>query len=116
MKTTIIAFAALCFIACRNKQEETPEKFDKTKWAIQKDRDYPHRDNMLNDLIDNYKLHGLKMDSIINLLGQPSRIDSLYLFYTIKQKRLGNIFPLSTKTLVIKFKEDSTLEWRKIHQ
>jgi hypothetical protein len=116
MKVTTILILSIYFFSCKNKQDDSAEKFDKIKWVTTDGRDYPHRDKMLKDLIDNYKLHGLKMDSVINLLGPPTRTDSLYLFYLIKQKRIANIFPLGTKTLVIKFKEDSTLEWRKIHE
>ncbi len=91
------------------------EKFDKTKWSIKDATDYPYRDKMLNDLITNEKLKGLKKKEVIDLLGRPDRIDSSYLFYRIAQQRIG-FFPLHTKTLVIKLTKDSTVEWRKIHQ
>ena len=32
------------------------------------------------------------------------------------QELFANFFPLHTKTLVIKLAEDSTVEWRKIHE
>ena len=32
------------------------EKFDKIKWETKYDKDYPYRDNMLNDLAYNVKL------------------------------------------------------------
>ena len=92
-----------------------PQKFDKTKWSTRDEQDYPYRDNMLNDLMTNQRLHGLKRDSLINLLGAPDRLDSSYLFYRIAQERVGS-FPIHTKTLVIKLTKDSTVEWRKIHQ
>ena len=76
---------------------------------------YPYRDKILNDLIGSVKLHGLKKDSVENLLGEPNRRDSGYLFYLIKQDRFGGLV-VHTKTLVIKLTRDSTVEWRKIHQ
>jgi hypothetical protein len=103
----------LCFIACKNT---TDEKFDKIKWAIKRDNEYPHRDKMLNDLIANYKLKGLKKEEVVELLGAPNRTDNGHLFYTIAQETLANILPLHTKTMVIKLTKDSTVEWRKIHE
>lgn len=80
---------------------------------MQDGKDYPYRKQMLDDLISNQQLKGLKKDSVFHLLGQPDRTDSNYLFYRISQKRIG-FFPLQTRTLVIKFTND-TVEWRKIH-
>lgn len=77
--------------------------------------DYPYRDKMLKDLITNHLLRGVKKEELVNMLGQPGRSDSDYLFYTIAQERLG-FFPLHTKSLVIKLTKDSTVEWRKIHE
>jgi hypothetical protein len=107
----------LCCLGCKNKEvkRDKEQKFDKTKWGIQRDEAYPYRDQMLNDLMTNYELHGIRKDSVVHLLGQPNRSDSGHLFYTIAQKRFG-IFPLHTKTFVIKLTKDSTVEWRKIHE
>jgi hypothetical protein len=99
--------------------EQTPEvrdiKFDETKWRVKKDQDYPHRDEMLDDLIESGKLKGLKSDEVLDLLGQPDRTDTSYLFYQVAQKRMG-FMVLHTKTLVVKLDEDSTVQWVKIHQ
>lgn len=69
---------------------------------------------MLDDLIDSVTLKGLRHDSLINLLGQPDRIENGHLFYNIHRKEIVS-FTLSTKTFVIKLTKDSTVEWRKIH-
>lgn len=90
------------------------EKFDKTKWATKQEEDYPYRSDMLEDLISNQTLKGLKKAELLDFLGAPDRTDSSYLFYRISQKRISR-FPLSTKTLVIKLAKDSTVEWRKVH-
>ncbi|MEO6488432.1 MAG: hypothetical protein ABIO04_00710 [Ferruginibacter sp.] len=92
------------------------QKFDKTKWKIKEDKNYPYRNLMLKDLLINTKLHGLKKVEVLNLLGQPNRVDSNYLFYIVDQTHFVNIMPLHTKTLVIKFSNDGTVEWRKIHE
>jgi len=90
-------------------------KFDKTKWQAKENDTYPYRDQMLDDLIRNVTLKGLKKNELIDLLGQPTRTDAGYLFYTVAQPHLG-IVPLSNKSLVIKLSRDSTVEWRKIHE
>jgi hypothetical protein len=114
---SLILFLLLSCFGCKNTEDkpEEEQKFDKMKWATKKDQDYPHRDKMLKDLMTNYKLHGIKKDSVVHLLGQPNRSDSGHLFYTIAQERFG-VFPVHTKTLVIKLTKDSTVEWRKIHE
>ena len=104
---------------CKHKSEaglEDLQKFDKEKWATREGRHYPYRNAMLNDLIANVKLHGLKKDSLIELLGEPDRCNEGHLYYTIRQPYLGNLVPLYTKSLVIKLTKDSTVEWRKIHE
>ena len=107
----------LLFFSCHRKQDTTPLKFDKTKWLIQEEKKYPYRNRMLKDLLDHQKLHGLKKAQVIDLLGQPNRTDTGYLFYTVDQKFFANTtFPLHVKTLVIKFGKDSLVEWRKIHE
>lgn len=94
---------------------EAQQKFDKSKWIMNNGNDYPYRDDMLNDLINNVKLKEIKYDSLISLLGPANREDGQYLFYRIMQHRLG-FFVLSEKTLVVKLNEDSTVAWRKIKE
>jgi hypothetical protein len=114
----IIPFLSVIYSCTDNiKQSDTnisQEKFDKIKWRTKDDNNYPYRENMLNDLVYNVKLKGLKQNEVLVLLGLPDRIDSSYLFYRVAEKRIG-FFPLSTKTLVIKLTKDSIVEWRKIH-
>ena len=115
MKSIILLFSLFCFAcSCNNNHQKAGGKFEKIKWQVKKDNDYPYRRDMLDDLVQNYTLKGTKKTALIDLLGQPDRTDSNYLFYRISQNRIG-FFPLSTKTLVIKLAGDSTVEWRKIH-
>ncbi len=67
----------LCFLGCNNKKEDRKEdKFDKVKWATQNNKEYPYRDNILNDLMDNKRLTGLKRDTILKMHGYPNRSDT----------------------------------------
>ena len=111
----MLVFALFCF-ACKHKEHLKQEKFDKVKWAILEGGEYPYRNAMLQDLIDHYALHGLKKDSVINLLGPPTHMENSHLYYLVDQQLIAKSFPLHTKTLVIKLTKDSTVEWRKIHE
>ena len=121
MMKFLLAFAAVLTLvfACNNQGTQPganlpAQKFDAIKWRIKEGEDYPFRENMLNDLVYKVTLKGIKHDQLIQLLGQPDRVDSSYLFYRVFQMRV-DFFVLSTKTLVIKLRKDSTVEWRKIH-
>ncbi len=91
------------------------EQFNEVKWKIKDGENYPYRNGMLKDLIDNQKLKGLSKEELIAQLGEPDRIDNGHLFYLIAQRRVG-FFPVGTKTLVVKLTDDGIVEWRKIHQ
>ncbi len=47
-------------------------KFEKNKWNIGTDYEYPYREKMLNDLLNNYDLKGKNVNEILNLLGKPN--------------------------------------------
>ena len=120
MQKTILLILPLLFcFGCmgggEDKFEATEVPFNEAKWKTKKGRDYPFRDRMLGDLMSDEKIRELKSNEILNLLGKPARTDSSYLFYMITQKRIG-FWPLHTKSLVIKFSEDSTINWMKIHE
>lgn len=117
----LFVLVVLSMLACKDqptvKPEATPaaipdvivasHKFDKTRWAAKDGRDYPYRDDMVHDLVDSKQLKPLSKDEIVELLGQPDRVDGTYLFYIIHQPRLIN-WPLHTKALVVQLSQDST--------
>ena len=110
-----IVLLFLCCLACNNSPEDKSEKseavsstditFDQTKWNTKDGNDYPYRNKMLQDLRNSDTLRHLKKEEVIALLGQPDRMDKNYLFYRIAQEHIG-LFPLHTKTLVIKLAKD----------
>lgn len=114
-KKLLLFYFSLFLFAC-NENPKTPprQKFDVEKWATRQGQDYPFRNAMLDDVVAHYAIQGVRQASILRWLGEPDRTDSNYLFYRITQKRMG-FFPISTKSLVIKFTEDRLLEWRKIY-
>ncbi|MFT3980569.1 MAG: hypothetical protein QM687_08880 [Ferruginibacter sp.] len=117
MQTKFLSVCLLLFVAgCHSKKEKitAAQAFDREKWAVIEESDYPHRESMYHDLMASDTLRMIPKDSIVYLLGQPNRTDSNYLFYTISQERMG-FWPLHTKTMVIKLAGDS-VDWIKIHQ
>jgi hypothetical protein len=128
MKLKIIyTLLIISFISCNNYSENYSEykkdkvkneiKFDQQKWKIKEGKDYPYRDQMVNDIVYNDTIRTLSRNEVLDLLGQPSyyREDTNYLYYTIRQKRLFS-WPLHTKTMVVKMKDQNTIEWIKIHE
>lgn len=120
----VVAVIVFCLASNYTREEQsdnvqggtkTEFEFNKTKWRTKVGRDYPYRNEMLEDLINNQKLKGLKRDEVIDMLGEPDRSDGSYLFYMVTQKRIL-FYPLHTKSLVIKLSKDNTVEWRKIHE
>jgi hypothetical protein len=126
MKTRVVfVLLLLCCFSCHHDGAENVEHsdqepftdmvFDEVKWKTRDGADYPYRERMLNDIVHNDTIRGLNKDEITDLLGEPDRSNENYLYYTIAQKRLG-LWPLHTKTLVIKFVDYNTIDWIKIHE
>jgi len=121
----LIISLLLCCLSCNTESEEKSDiedkgteaeiTFDKKKWRIKEGEDYPYRDQMVKDLVYNDTVRMLREDEIIELLGEPDRINEGHLYYTITQKRLGS-WVLHSKTMVIKLTEDYRIDWIKIHE
>ena len=113
-----------CLACNREKSEKTDSldqkvtteiSFDKTKWRVKEGSNYPYRDQMLHDIVYNDTVRTLNKQKILELLGEPDKINEGYLYYRITQTRLGT-WPLHTKTMVIKLSDDNSIEWIKIHK
>ena len=89
--------------------------FDQSKWAYKDGQDYPYRAPMLNEVVYNDAIRNLDKTKIIHLLGIPDREKEEYVYYLINQKRIG-LWPLHSRFMVIKFKNDEEIEWIKIHE
>ena len=89
--------------------------FDKAKWNVKEGREYKYRDKMVNDVVYNDTIRQLNKDQILELLGKPDRQTDYHLYYTVKQKRIGN-WPLHTKSIAVKLTDQNKIEWIKIHE
>lgn len=124
---TFLILILFCCLACTNDRVEYTENmqtkpesemvFDKTKWQQKEGKDYPFREKMLNDLLYNDTIRALNKTQILTLLGEPSweRKNKNFLYYMITQKRIFS-WPMHTRTLVIKLRENDTIEWIKVHE
>lgn len=107
-------FFVIC--SCTSSYEELESiAFEKTNWQIKKDGDYVYRAQMVQDVLYNDTIRSLNKNQIIQTLGKPDRINEDHLYYMIAQKRMGT-WPLHTRTLVIKLKDDQAVDWIKLHE
>ena len=116
MRTICFSHLILCLTSCNSHT-----KFDKSKWVVRDDMEYPYRRVMLRDLTDNYKLNGLSYKQLSDLLGEPlnNTGDSSQLYYPVYEYYGSDIDPIHTITLDITLTKDSTVgnfkinEWEK---
>ena len=113
--------------ACKTEKAERQDQinqgpikemtFDKTKWNIKEGEDFPYRVQMLNDVLYNDTIRSLNKKEILDLLGEPSnyRNNEDFLYYKITENGIGS-WTLKTKTMVIKFLDENTIDWIKIHE
>jgi hypothetical protein len=115
----ILSMAMLSILGCRQLTSKVP--FDKEKWLEREDWDYPRRDDMIDDLMKNHKLKGLRYKQMVELLGEPQGTtqDSIGVYYQIVEDFGSDIDPVYTKNLSIEFNKDSVInkvtieEWKK---
>jgi PBP1b-binding outer membrane lipoprotein LpoB len=122
MKKIILLIVIIGFISCKEEKEtaesiqkETIIELNKVNWNKKETDDYLYRELLIDSVIENKELRSLGQNELINVLGEPNRMENNHLYYTISQKKLG-FWPLHTKTLVIKYSESDTITWIKIHE
>ncbi|NBW35619.1 MAG: hypothetical protein EBR30_11510 [Cytophagia bacterium] len=115
MRSIFILTLLTILVSC-----ETQIKFESRKWReLQDFNNYPSRELMLRDIVDNRKFIGFSFDQIIDSLGQPTALENAQLFYSIKTEYGSDIDPVYTKDLVLTIDQDSIVtyinvkEWRK---
>lgn len=122
IRATVISLIAICCFACGENQkpkehhtDSSAMPFDFVKWHMQVNSEYPFREKMYKDLVYSNMLKKLNRQEIFALLGQPTRTDSLYLFYRVAENKIG-LFTLHTTTVVIKLNEQDSVEKVLIHE
>ncbi|MCP4976090.1 MAG: hypothetical protein GY931_08005 [Maribacter sp.] len=120
----IVSLFILC-LACKTDSEVNSENqknnqdielvFDKYKWKTKDGKDYPYRNQMINDVVYNDTIRTLNKEQLLELLGEPDYIREGHLYYRINETRLGS-WTIKTKSMVIKLVDDGSIEWIKIHE
>jgi hypothetical protein len=109
-KNIIILFSLLIVVSTSCSREI---KFDRDKWNYGDGLTFPNRDRMLNDLLQNQKLKGLKYQQVISLLHRPQGADSTMMYYEIvRQIELGSKKP--NKNLILYLGKDSVVTGTKV--
>jgi hypothetical protein len=112
----IFGFVATVMIlfACNQQM-----KFEKSKWRLKDDMEYPYRDEMIRDLTMNNKLTWMKYAQLNELLGEPNFSDTMSVTYKVLEEFGFDIDPVYSKNLTFFLSPDSTIlsfeinEWKK---
>jgi hypothetical protein len=81
-KKIIILFSLLvaCLTACKHHT-----KFTREDWDYGDGLEFPFRNNMVDDLLQNHKLKGLKYQEVIHLLHRPQLSNANEMIYEIEE-------------------------------
>lgn len=96
------------FVSCYNQIE-----FKKVGWMEKDDlNNYPKREKMLENLMENHNLHRLPYIQVVDLLGEPenySDIEAGVIYYNIRTEYSG-IDPVNVKELKIWLDENKKVK------
>ena len=70
---------------------------------------------MLHDVLYNDTIRNLTKAALTDLLGTPDREKEGHLYYDIERKGIGS-WTSHLTSMVVKIKNDSLIEWIKIHE
>lgn len=106
MKIQIVLLIILALlVSCQSDKAEKPADaanteiiFDRELWLTREGIGFPHREKIYKSLFKKDTLKKLNRDQILQMLGEPSRVDSLHMFYRIREDRVG-ILIMKTTTL-----------------
>lgn len=104
--TFILLTISLVLFSCKRDL-----KFEKSGWNQKDDVNcYLNRERMLNDLMKNHKIKGLKYTELVNLLGEPeikTTSENITASYNLVTKYGNDIDPIYSEDLVIGLSPDS---------
>ena len=99
----------LSFTACKNHS-----KFNRDDWNEGDGLTFSYRDGMVDDLLQSYKLKGLKYQQVIHLLHRPQQSNKSEMIYEIDELRKPGK-PHYVKLLILSLK-DSVVTGAKIYE
>lgn len=111
----LIITLLICIVACQTTKKEENVAFNKKKWHHKHKNEYVHRRGMLHDIVYNDTIRNLSKYEITKLLGKPDKNSNNHYYYMIDKKKLS-AWTLHSTNMVIKFSENDSIEWIKIHE
>ncbi|MGN8067893.1 hypothetical protein [Mucilaginibacter sp. SG564] len=105
----ICCVIALFFAACSGHK-----KFSREDWDYGDGLTFPNRSGMVDDLLKNYKLKGLKYQEVIHLLHRPQQSNTAEMVYDVEEvNKKGKV--IYVKKLILSLK-DSVVTGTKIYE
>ena len=124
-KSVILLLLLSVMLSCKSDQEDkktsklasenTEIPFDKDKWRLKEGKDYVYREQMYEAVLYNDTIRSLSEVALRSLLGDPDYHEDGHLYYRITETRLVN-WTVKSKTMVVKLKQDGSIEWIKVHE
>lgn len=105
-------FRLIMVLVCLGFCTSCQQKFDAQKWAVSVDGTYPHRKDMLDDLLENYPLKDKTVQETLELLGLPDNYcdhNPYEMTYRVVEDYGLNIDPVYTSYLVFYLDQSDTL-------
>lgn len=103
----LVALAFALFISISGCHKN--QTFDREKWNMGDGLTFPVRDMIVNDLVQNHKLKGLKYLQVRHLLRYPQYRDSTKLSYEIIETHTNMLKPDHIKSLILYMTKDSVI-------
>ncbi|WP_183562372.1 hypothetical protein [Mucilaginibacter sp. SP1R1] len=76
----LVCLLTVALTACKHHV-----KFDRTDWDYGDGLAFPYRDGMVNDLLQNQKLKGLRYQEVIHLLHRPQLSSKTEMIYDVDE-------------------------------
>ena len=106
LSISLVAVTIVAFSGCHREQNFTREKWD---MSSDEGLTFQVRDGIVNDLLKNYKLKGVKYKQIVHLLRYPQFKDSTHFYYEIIDTHDNMHRPDHIKNLVFYMGKDSVI-------
>jgi hypothetical protein len=105
--TKILLFSVFILVTisgCRHEQ-----KFTTVKWLSGDGLDFPERDDIVDNLLQSYKLQGMTYKQVHHLLGYPQWSDSTSFYYQVLSTYTNKLKHNHVKNLVFYMGKDSII-------
>jgi hypothetical protein len=110
----LLTLAVLTFSSCNNNdkpEQKLPDiSFNKAQWKEKKGDSYTYRKQMVKDLLHHYKWSGITKDSLVQMLGQPDKVDIPEGLFMYDYNSQPGFIGTTIEALVFEMNKDSTVK------